>query len=82
MGFERIQCRIAASRRESRHNRRFPGIAGPTGGTADKPVGTVWFGWCVQGQTHSECVRFTGDRAAGRRATVRHALQRFAELLG
>ena len=58
------------------------GVAGPTGGSADKPVGTVWFGWCVQGQTHSECVRVTGDRAAVRRATVRHALQRFAELLG
>ena len=58
------------------------GIAGPTGGTADKPVGTVWFAWCVQGQTHSECVRFTGDRAAVRHATVRHALTRFAALLG
>ena len=50
------------------------GIAGPTGGSADKPVGTVWFGWCVGGVTHSERQRFDGDRAAVRAATVRHAL--------
>ena len=58
------------------------GVAGPTGGSADKPVGTVWFGWCVQGQVHSERMQFPGDRAAVRHATVRHALARFAELLG
>jgi nicotinamide-nucleotide amidase len=45
-------------------------------------VGTVWFGWCVQGQVHSERMQFPGDRAAVRHATVRHALARFAELLG
>ena len=50
------------------------GVAGPTGGSADKPVGTVWFGWCVNGTTHSACQRFDGDRAAVRAATVRHAL--------
>ena len=50
------------------------GIAGPTGGSADKPVGTVWFGWCVNGVTYSERQRFDGDRAAVRAATVRHAL--------
>ncbi|MFC7460305.1 CinA family protein [Hydrogenophaga defluvii] len=50
------------------------GVAGPTGGSADKPVGTVWFGWCVNGSTHSECQRFDGDRAAVRASTVRHAL--------
>ncbi|WP_342131179.1 CinA family protein [Hydrogenophaga sp. OTU3427] len=50
------------------------GVAGPTGGSADKPVGTVWFGWCVHGVTHSEHRRFDGDRAAVRAATVQHAL--------
>ena len=50
------------------------GIAGPTGGSADKPVGMVWFGWCVAGQTHSQVQHFAGDRAAVRAATVRHAL--------
>ena len=58
------------------------GVAGPTGGSADKPVGTVWFGWQVQGATHSELRRFAGDRAAVRAQTVRHALARLARLLG
>ena len=54
------------------------GVAGPGGGSADKPVGTVWFGWCVAGQTHSEVQHFAGDRAAVRRATLCHALARLA----
>ena len=54
------------------------GVAGPSGGSADKPVGTVWFGWCVAGQTHSEVRHFAGDRAALRRATLQHALARLA----
>ena len=57
------------------------GVAGPTGGSADKPVGTVWFGWCVAGQTHSEVRHFAGDRAAVRRATLQHALARLAAWL-
>ena len=52
------------------------GVAGPTGGTEAKPVGTVWFAWCVGGETHSEMQHFAGDRAAVRAATVRYALQR------
>ena len=50
------------------------GIAGPTGGSADKPVGTVWFGWCVNGVTTSERRHFDDDRAAVRARTVAHAL--------
>ena len=50
------------------------GIAGPTGGSEDKPVGTVWFGFSVDGRLHSEMRRFDGDRAAVRQATVQHAL--------
>ncbi|MBS0468692.1 MAG: CinA family protein [Proteobacteria bacterium] len=57
------------------------GIAGPTGGSKDKPVGTVWFGWHVAGRTHSEMRLFAGDRAAVRSQTVRHALARLALLL-
>lgn len=57
------------------------GVAGPTGGTPDKPVGTVWFGWHVDGATHSELQRFAGDRAAVRAQTVRRALARLAQLL-
>lgn len=57
------------------------GVAGPTGGSAAKPVGTVWFGFMVDGRLSSETRRFDGDRAAVRTATVRHALQRLAQLV-
>jgi nicotinamide-nucleotide amidase len=57
------------------------GIAGPSGGSVTKPVGTVWFGFSVQGILHSELVRFDGDRAAVRQQTVAHALQRCLALL-
>ena len=50
------------------------GIAGPSGGSKDKPVGTVWFGFMVDGRLTSETKRFDGDRAAVREATVEHAL--------
>ncbi len=56
------------------------GVAGPTGGTADKPVGLVWFGFALPGQVLSEKMQFPGDRAAVRAATVRHALRRLVEL--
>lgn len=49
------------------------GIAGPTGGSKDKPVGTVWFAFMVDGRLSSETRRFDGDRAAVRRATVAYA---------
>jgi nicotinamide-nucleotide amidase len=57
------------------------GVAGPSGGSADKPVGTVWFAWALPGQLHSECCHFPGDRAAVRAATVAHALHGLAQRL-
>lgn len=57
------------------------GVAGPTGGSDAKPVGTVWFAWCVNGETHSEMQHFAGDRTAVRTATVRYALQRLLGFL-
>jgi len=57
------------------------GVAGPTGGSPEKPVGTVWFGFQVDGRLTSETRRFDGDRAAVRSATVDHALQRLLQLL-
>jgi nicotinamide-nucleotide amidase len=57
------------------------GVAGPTGGTPEKPVGLVWFGFALPGQVHSERMQFAGDRAAVRAATVQHALQRLNQLL-
>ena len=51
------------------------GIAGPAGGSPDKPVGTVWIAWAVQGApAHAVCHHFDGDRAQVREATVRDAL--------
>lgn len=58
------------------------GVAGPTGGSAAKPVGTVWFAFALPGRLVSEVRRFDGDRAAVRLATVQYALQRLLELLG
>ena len=57
------------------------GVAGPGGGSAEKPVGTVWFGFSVDGRLSSECRRFDGDRQAVREATVVHALARLLELV-
>jgi len=51
------------------------GIAGPSGGTADKPVGTVWIGWKRRGcYGHAQLFHFSGDREAVRRQTVAAAL--------
>lgn len=57
------------------------GVAGPSGGSDAKPVGTVWFGFSVAGRLSSETVRFDGDRAAVRAATVAHALSRLLALV-
>jgi nicotinamide-nucleotide amidase len=51
------------------------GIAGPGGGSPDKPVGTVWIGWKRRGgYTDAEVFHFQGDRDAVRRQTVAAAL--------
>ncbi len=57
------------------------GVAGPTGGSPAKPVGTVWFGFAVPGQRITEKQHFEGDRAAVRAATVHHAFTRLLQLL-
>lgn len=50
------------------------GIAGPDGGSPEKPVGTVWFGWSLPGRSDTEMLRFDGNRDAVRRQSVAHAL--------
>ena len=57
------------------------GIAGPGGGSALKPVGTVWFGFAMPGSVTAEAMLFSGDRSGVRNAAARHALQRLAVLL-
>ncbi len=57
------------------------GVAGPTGGSAAKPVGTVWFGFATPAGVVTEMQHFDGDRAAVRTATVQHALEKLVGLL-
>lgn len=58
------------------------GIAGPTGGTVDKPVGTVWIGWKRRGgYPDARVFHFAGDREAVRRQTVAAALQGLMDLI-
>ena len=68
------------------------GVAGPTGGSVDKPVGCVWFAWGVPGSSgpsmgaesawiKSERRDFVGNRAQVRQATLTHALQTVIELI-
>jgi len=52
------------------------GIAGPGGGSPDKPVGTVWLAWATpDGGVHARLLQLDGDRASIRLQTMRHALQ-------
>lgn len=56
------------------------GVAGPGGGSAEKPVGTVWLAWSGPSGERCERQRFAGDRAAVRAATVAAALQGLIDL--
>jgi nicotinamide-nucleotide amidase len=59
------------------------GVAGPGGGTQDKPVGMVWFAWAVRdgadALVDTSCEQFTGDRELVREASVAYALQGIRE---
>ncbi len=59
------------------------GIAGPDGGTDDKPVGTVWFAWAIRDGANAlidtSCEHFSGDRELVRELAVAHALQGILE---
>lgn len=58
------------------------GIAGPDGGTPEKPVGTVWLGWATRaGSIDTERCQFSGSREAVRRATCAQALSGLLERL-
>ncbi|WP_342619081.1 CinA family protein [Rhodoferax sp. GW822-FHT02A01] len=80
-GVARSMVRGAAERARTQVAVAVTGVAGPSGGSAAKPVGTVWFAWNVAGSITSEVMHFDGDRAAVRSATVLHALQRLVTLL-
>jgi nicotinamide-nucleotide amidase len=57
------------------------GVAGPAGGTPEKPIGMVCFAWAWHGGIRSEIRHFAGDRESVRRQSVIRALQGVLELL-
>jgi nicotinamide-nucleotide amidase len=58
------------------------GIAGPGGGTTEKPVGTVWFAWALrEGQAHAELHHLTGDRTEIRAKAVQISLRGVVNVL-
>lgn len=57
------------------------GIAGPDGGSPEKPVGTVCFGWATSTGTLTETMHFDGDRKSVREQSVLHALTGLIALL-
>ncbi len=58
------------------------GVAGPSGGTAEKPIGTVWFGWALRdGEVHARLHHLKGDRAAIREQAVEISLQGVINLM-
>ena len=69
------------------------GVAGPGGGSADKPVGTVWLAWAAPSDSgptvgsdtafvKAELCHFDGDRAAVRQASMTRAIQGLLDLIG
>ncbi len=72
----------ALSRSRGTLSLSITGIAGPAGGSAAKPVGTVCFAWLAKGRPAvSETCRFEGDRESVRRQSVIHALEGVLKLL-
>lgn len=69
-------ARGALARSDAQWSCAISGIAGPGGGTAEKPVGLVWFAWGARGTVpRTESRIFAGDREAVRRHAVAHVLQ-------
>ena len=67
----------AQSRFHSDYAVAISGIAGPGGGTADKPVGTVWIAWLGPAGITTKRCQFDGDREAVRLATVCEVISHF-----
>lgn len=72
--------RGACARSGASYGVAVSGIAGPDGGTLQKPVGTVWLAWSANGQLGSCCQQFAGDRAQVRQQTVQAALLQLLRL--
>jgi len=73
-----VLAMAAGARREANANVAVSvsGIAGPGGGTVDKPVGTVWIAWAVENApAQAQDFRFDGDRSAVRQLALVEALR-------
>ena len=56
------------------------GIAGPSGGNPEKPVGTIWIAWGSRKHDTAECLLLSGNRSEVKRAAAQAVLERLAEL--
>ncbi|MCL2657590.1 MAG: nicotinamide-nucleotide amidohydrolase family protein [Betaproteobacteria bacterium] len=72
----------ALARSQSQFALAVSGVAGPSGGTPDKPVGMVCFGWTASGRVDSATAYFAGDREAIRRQAVAFALTELIRRFG
>jgi len=70
----------ACERSGARFGVAVSGVAGPDGGSVDKPVGTVWLAWADGQQLFTERRQFPGDRDEVRRQTVKAALTGLTQL--
>ena len=71
-------CQMAQGARKALHVDiavSATGVAGPTGGTPETPVGTVFIGVSCAKETRAEECHFTGDRQSVREQSVQHALE-------
>lgn len=79
-----VEAMAAGACRQSgaRYAVAVSGVAGPGGGSAEKPVGTVWLAWADGADVQAVRELFAGDRAAVRQQTVERALRGLLELIG
>ncbi|OUM06299.1 damage-inducible protein CinA [Pseudomonas syringae] len=77
-----VEAMVRGAQRESgaRFAVSVSGVAGPGGGSVDKPVGTVWLCWADAEAVFAQCRRFDGDRDQVRRQTVEAALHGLIQL--
>lgn len=78
----RVMAEQALSRSKAGITIAVSGVAGPGGGSDDKPVGTVWFAWAdTKNGCQAEKCRFSGDREQVREQTIVHALEGVEKIL-
>lgn len=71
----------AIANSEAQYAIAVTGIAGPGGGSAEKPVGTVWFGFATAASLSCEQQVFEGDRQQVRQSSLQYALHRVLQFI-